>query len=52
MDGLRQGVVQGGGGARGFAGLYRGLSPSVARAFVGNAILFLTLETIMDVLGR
>ncbi|CAM9750070.1 unnamed protein product [Pylaiella littoralis] len=41
-----------GGGVKGFLGLYRGLSPAIARAFVGNSILFLTYESVLDVLGR
>eukprot|EP00752_Nemacystus_decipiens_P011218 g9968.t1 len=57
LDGWRQVLAQGGGhggggGVKGFLGLYRGLSPAIARAFVGNSVLFLTYETVMDALGR
>lgn len=51
-DGLRKTLAGGGRGVRGFLGLYRGLSPAMARAFVGNAALFLTFETTLDILGR
>ncbi|CAM9641201.1 unnamed protein product [Scytosiphon promiscuus] len=58
LDGWRQALAQrsgrsgGGGGLKGFLGLYRGLSPAIARAFVGNSILFLTYENVLDALGR
>lgn len=60
LDGWRQVVAQGGGGGgggsgggfKGFLGLYRGLSPAIARSFVGNSVLFLTYESVLDALGR
>lgn len=54
LDGWRQVLAQGGGhgGVKGFLGLYRGLSPALARAFVGNSVLFLTYESVLDALGR
>lgn len=61
LDGWRQVLAQGGrhggdskggGGVKGFLGLYRGLSPAIARAFVGNSVLFLTYESVLDALGR
>lgn len=63
LDGWRQVMAQGGGhrgggssggggGVKGFLGLYRGLSPAIARAFVGNSVLFLTYESVLDALGR
>lgn len=52
LDGFKQALAKGGGGFRGFLSLYRGLSPAVARAFVGNAALFLTFERVLDGLGR
>lgn len=48
----RGGGGKGGGGVKGFLGLYRGLSPAIARSFVGNSILFLTYESVLDALGR
>lgn len=64
LDGWRQVLARGGGGRRGsggrrggggvkgFLALYRGLSPAIARAFVGNSVLFLTYESVLDVLER
>ncbi|CAM9618708.1 unnamed protein product [Hapterophycus canaliculatus] len=55
LDGWRQVLAPrsgGSGGRKGFLGLYRGLSPAIARAFVGNSILFLTYENVLDALGR
>ncbi|CAM9369176.1 unnamed protein product [Laminaria digitata] len=51
VDGLRHALARGGGGVRGFASLYRGLSPAIGRAFIGNAVLFLTYESVLDALG-
>lgn len=51
-DGLKQALARGGGGFRGFFALYRGLSPAMVRAFIGNAVLFLTFESTMDAFGR
>lgn len=51
-DGLRQAVARAGGGFKGVVGLYRGLSPAIGRAFVGNAVLFLTYESVLDALGQ
>lgn len=50
-DGLRHILARGGGGVRGVASLYRGLSPAIVRAFVGNSALFLTYERVLDALG-
>jgi len=57
LDGWRQAVGHrgnrgDGGGVKGFLGLYRGLSPAIARAFVGNSVLFLTYESVLDAIGR
>ena len=52
VHGFRRAVADGGGGFKGFVSLYRGLSPSVMRSSVGNAVLFLTFETMLDALGR
>ncbi|CAM9895354.1 unnamed protein product [Ectocarpus sp. 13 AM-2016] len=68
LDGWRQALAQGrrrrgarrgegvgggaGGGLKAFLGLYRGLSPAIARAFLGNSALFVTYESVLDVLGR
>ncbi|CAM9410559.1 unnamed protein product [Ectocarpus fasciculatus] len=61
LDGWRQALAQGrrrdrggagGGGVKAFLGLYRGLSPAIARAFLGNSALFVTYESVLDVLGR
>ncbi|CBN77199.1 conserved unknown protein [Ectocarpus siliculosus] len=66
LDGWRQALAQGRrrhgvgrgdgagavGGVKAFLGLYRGLSPAIARAFLGNSALFVTYESVLDVLGR
>lgn len=51
LDGLRHALARGGGGVRGFLSLYRGLSPAIGRAFIGNAVLFLTYENVLEALG-
>lgn len=50
-DALVQSLANRGGGLRGFLGLYRGLTPALGRAFVGNAAMFLTFESAVDALG-